>query len=72
MLAEVVLKLVGVFGDVERDEGDSAWQRVYLLRSLNKSFIQVEAQEVNFPPIRLFLRHQMFVESSAQFLPFTG
>lgn len=51
VLVEVSLQLVGVLNDVQRDEGDAAGQRVGLLSALDEDFIQVEAQEVNFPPV---------------------
>lgn len=48
---EVVLQLVCVFSDVQRDEGDAGGQRVGLLSPLNEDLIQVKAQEPNFPPV---------------------
>lgn len=51
VLVEVILQLVSVFGDVQRDEGDAAGQRVALLSPLDESLIQIEAQEINFPPV---------------------
>jgi len=73
VLDEVVLQPLGVFGDVQRDEGDAARLRVGLLRPLNKAFIQVEAQEVNFPLVRLLFRllQQMLVKGHTQFLTST-
>lgn len=70
VLSEVVLQLVHVLGDVQVQEGDVAVERVDLLGSLNKSFIQVESQEMNFPSVcRLFwLLHHMVVEGHTQFL----
>lgn len=65
VLNEVRLQLLNIFDDVQWDEGDAAGQRVGLLRPLNEHLIQVEAQEVNIPPIWVFftpgLLHQMSV-----------
>lgn len=72
MQVQVVLQLLGVFSDVQRDESDAAVQRVGLLRTLNQGFIQVEAKEMNFPPIwvmfLLRLLHQMLVKGNTQLL----
>lgn len=64
VLVEVILQLLVVlFSDIQREEGDVSRQRVGLLSPLNEGLIQVEAQEVNFPPVCFTLRllHQMFV-----------
>ena len=72
---EVALQLLPVCGDVQREEGDAAGQRVGVLRSLNQSLVQVESQEMNFSPLRLFSTqgrlHHMVIEGYAQVLSFT-
>lgn len=75
VLVEVILQLVSVCSDVQRDKGDAAGQRVGLLSPLNEGLVQVKAQEKNFVHIRFFfthrLLHQMLVKGDTQFLPFT-
>lgn len=70
MLTEVDFQLLGVFSDVQSDEGDAVLQRVGLLCPLNKTLIQIKSQQVHFSstlvPFRL--RHQMLVKGYAQFL----
>ena len=72
---EVALQRLRVCGDVKRDEGDVAGQRVGVLRSLNQSLVQVEPQEMNFSPLRLVSTegrlHHMVIEGYAQVLSFT-
>lgn len=54
VLNEVRLQLLSIFADVQWDKGDVPGQRVGLLRPLNEHLVQVEAQEVNVPPIWVF------------------
>lgn len=68
VLVEVALQWLTICSDVQRDEGDSAGQRVCLQSSLNQSFIQVEAQEMNLVPRTLFFVHHMFIKGYTQVL----
>lgn len=71
---QVILQLLCVFSDVQRDEGDAAGKRVGLLSPLNEDLIQVKAQELHFSSIRLCLAHrllhQMPVKGDTQLLTF--
>ena len=51
LLVQVILQLLCVFSDVQRDEGDAVRKRIGLLSPLNEDLIQVEAQELHFSPI---------------------